>query len=211
MSQTVPPNPKIYHITHVNNLPDIINNGGLFSDNYIRNNLNPQVIGYPHIKNRRLTLPIASHPGLFVGHCVPFYFCPRSVMLYLISQKSAQLCYQGGQSQIVHLEADLHDVVNWSVQNNRRWAFTLENAGSYIFRDRSSLTDLKDLDWQAIQSTSWAGCREKKQAEFLVETSVPFTLFDKIGVHNQNIANQVQGLFNGHQTPTVQIRPTWYY
>jgi CxxC-x17-CxxC domain-containing protein len=35
------------------------------------------------IKERRLKLPLSSHFNLFVGDCVPFYFCPRSVMLYV--------------------------------------------------------------------------------------------------------------------------------
>jgi hypothetical protein len=47
-----------------------------------------------------------SHPDLLVGECVPFYFCPRSVMFYLIHMRSHELPYKGGQGPIVHLEAD---------------------------------------------------------------------------------------------------------
>ncbi|MBE0347362.1 DarT ssDNA thymidine ADP-ribosyltransferase family protein [Pseudoalteromonas peptidolytica] len=37
------------------------------------------------IKQRCLTeLTLSSYPDLFVGQCVPFYFCPRSIMLYVI-------------------------------------------------------------------------------------------------------------------------------
>ncbi len=44
-------------------------------------------IGMNNIKERRLTqLQLASQPGLYVGQCVPFYLCPRSVMLYLIQE-----------------------------------------------------------------------------------------------------------------------------
>ena len=60
-------------------------------------------------------MTINSHPSLCVGDCVPFYFCPRSVMLYVISMRNhAELSYQGGQEPIVHLEADLYDVVAWA-------------------------------------------------------------------------------------------------
>jgi hypothetical protein len=41
-------------------------------------------IGMDSIKQRRLTKSLNSHPDLRVGDCVPFYFCPRSVMLYNI-------------------------------------------------------------------------------------------------------------------------------
>jgi len=69
-------------------------------------------IGMTAIKTRRLSLPLESHPDLHVGDCVPFYFCPRSVMLYLIHQANhPDLSYRGGQGSIIHLEADLHETV----------------------------------------------------------------------------------------------------
>lgn len=53
-----------------------------------------------------------SHPGLYVGQCVPFYFCPRSVMLYVIyCANHDELSYRGGQGPILHLEADLYETV----------------------------------------------------------------------------------------------------
>jgi len=77
------PNPvKIYHIVHIDNLPSIITDDFLFSDAEMRKRLKNNVaIGMDKIKNRRLTLPLISHKRLYVGECVPFYFCPRSPML----------------------------------------------------------------------------------------------------------------------------------
>jgi hypothetical protein len=73
------------------------------------------MIGMNNIKQRRLTeLTLDSHPGLYVGQCAPFYFCPRSVMLYLIHKRNPELAYKGGQEPIVHLEADLRDAVAWA-------------------------------------------------------------------------------------------------
>jgi hypothetical protein len=61
---------------------------------------------------RRKRLPVSCHPGTCVGDYVPFYFCPRSVMLYVISRRNhSSLTYRGGQAPIVHLETDLHAVV----------------------------------------------------------------------------------------------------
>ncbi|WP_252977089.1 DUF4433 domain-containing protein [Pseudomonas oryzihabitans] len=83
----VPAQPKIYHICHVDRLPSIIASAGLLSDAVLLNQALPgTVIGMNHIKQRRLQLELDSHPGLHVGECVPFYFCPRSVMLFLISR-----------------------------------------------------------------------------------------------------------------------------
>ena len=83
---TVPAQPKIYHIVHVDRLPSIIADGYLWCDAEILRRVPPgTTIGMSSIKQRRLNeLTLTSHSGLPVGDCVPFYFCSRSVMLYLI-------------------------------------------------------------------------------------------------------------------------------
>jgi len=79
----VPARPKIYHICHVDRLASIVV-GGLLSDAEVQRLAPPgTIIGMSNIKQRRLTeLTLESHPGLYVGQCAPFYFCPRSVMLF---------------------------------------------------------------------------------------------------------------------------------
>jgi hypothetical protein len=81
----VPDRPAIYHITHVDNLPSILAAGGLWSDAEMLARGGPAAqIGMSGIKTRRLGLPLKCHPGDHVGDYVPFYFCPRSVMLYIL-------------------------------------------------------------------------------------------------------------------------------
>jgi hypothetical protein len=164
------------------------------------------------IKERRLTkLLLSSHPGLHVGACVPFYFCPRSVMLFLL-HKGNQVAYKGGQGPIIHLEADLHATVDWAVQNNRRWAFTLSNAGSYDFEDRSDVSQLGEIDWDAVQATDWMECRYRKQAEFLLEHSSPWDLVERIGVYSPAVYRTVsEALPRGGHRPRVEVLQNWYY
>lgn len=81
----VPARPKIFHITHVDNLPQILSDGALLPDAVlIARRANVAGIGMASIKQRRLTLPVLCHPDDRVGNCVPFYFCPRSIMLFLM-------------------------------------------------------------------------------------------------------------------------------
>src|SRR2546425_1151629 len=81
--------------------------------------------------------------ALEVGDCAPFSFRPRWLMLSTIHQANPpDLTFRDGQAPIFHLEADLHTVVDWATQNNRRWAFTLSNAGSRFFEDRCDLAHL---------------------------------------------------------------------
>lgn len=210
----MPAQPKIYHICHVDRLPSVVASGGLLSDAAIQQQALPgTVIGMNNIKQRRLNeLTLASHPGLHVGACVPFYFCPRSVMLYLIYRQNPELTYRGGQGDIIHLEADLHATVAWANAQTRRWAFSLSNAGSYYFEDRADLARLGEINWDAVQANNWQQCKEAKQAEFLLEDSFPWHLVERIGVSSRVVHGQVVNALpaNGHR-PTVDIRPDWYY
>ncbi|MDY7807558.1 DUF4433 domain-containing protein [Burkholderia stagnalis] len=212
----VPANPKIYHIVHVDRLASIIASKALWCDGrVIRQGAEGTTIGMSDIKRRRLeelTLE-NSHPDLFVGECVPFYFCPRSVMLFLIHMRNSELAYKGGQGPIVHLEADLHEAVAWAEEYDKRWAFTLSNAGSYYFEDRCSLDDLDEINWKAVDARDWrGGLKEGKQAEFLVENRFPWRLIRRIGVHSGQIYRQVLNMLpeDGHR-PNVEVKNDWYY
>src|SRR2546427_8646109 len=92
----IPDNPKIYHIVHVDRLASISVDRLWCDAEVVRRAPPGTTIGMSAIKQRRLSeLTLTSHPGLFVGECVPFYFCPRSIMLYLIYQGNhPDLCIQ---------------------------------------------------------------------------------------------------------------------
>lgn len=210
----VPNNPKIYHILHLDNLASIIKDGYIFSDAIMQKKTLSTKIGMSHIKERRLTSSLSSYPDLMVGECVPFYFCPRSVMLYLLHRSnSPDLNYRGGQEPIIHLESNMSDAINWAIKNQRRWAFTLSNAGSFYFEDRNDLSNLNEINWNAVQSNKWSGdFQDKKQAEFLTEGQFPWELVSNIGVINSKVYTQVnQILCKASYKPKLQCEPSWYY
>lgn len=218
---TVPARPKIYHIVHMDRLPSIIASNGLLCDAVVVAHAAPgTTIGMSSIKKRRLeSLTLASHVDLYVGQCVPFYFCTRSIMLFLIHcANHPELNYRGGQGPIVHLEADLYDTVAWAQQQGKRWAFTLSNAGAYYFEDRANLAQLHEINWAAVQTNRWSGngidpaIKEGKQAEFLIENDFPWQLVERIGVQSRTVYQQVMNNLpaNGHRPP-VDVKPDWYY
>jgi len=216
-----PVRPKIYHIVHVDRLNSIIADDLLWSDAALVTLRRPgTVIGMSEIKERRLKhLQLASHPGLFVGECVPFYFCPRSIMLYLIHRaNNADLSYRGGQGPIIHLESDLYTAVETARREGRRWAFTLSNAGAYYFEDRCDLDDLDEISWEAVAANRWSGVgisrqvKEGKQAEFLYERCFPWQLIDRIGAQSQGVAQQVaNAMREAKHKPIIEVRTDWYY
>ena len=210
-----PEHPKIYHITHVDNLATIIRDGCLRADREMIRRRDHVVVGMQSIKARRLGLPVRCHPGDFVADYVPFYFCPRSVMLYILYRANhPEITYRGGQGPIVHLEADLREVVAWAEDNDQRWAFSLSNAGANYTEWRADMEGLGDLDWSAIAAVDWrdSDVREGKQAEFLVHGTFPFHLIRRIGVITGTVGERVEGSLTGlHARPAVTAMPSWYY
>lgn len=171
-------------------------------------------IGNSEIKERRLSNEIECCPGLKVGACVPFYFCPRSVMLYVIHRRNSELAYAGGQEPIVTLEFDLHAVRGDAEENGRRWAFTTSNAGAFAFQDFNDVAQLDRIRWDIIDAKYWTApdVRTAKQSEFLVEREVPWHCVERIGGLSkatlQAVANHLTG--SAHR-PVVQHIPSWYY
>ena len=212
-----PVRPKIYHITHGKNLAGIIGDGCLWSDAEIIARGGPAAgIGMSHIKKRRLEeLDVPCHPGTKVGQFVPFYFCPRSVMLYILHKgNNPDLNYQERQRPIVHLEADFHEVVDWANGQNRRWAFTNGNAGSRFFQSFSDSAHIDQLAWDLIPSDDFRNpeVKEAKQAEFLVFGSFPWKLVRTIGVIDEKIATRVREIVSaGNHRPVVVVKRTWYF
>ena len=183
------PQPTIYHIVHASRLSSIIRDRYLWCDAKmtLRGNDTGISIGMNKIKKRRLEeLTLDSHPDLHVGDCVPFYFCPRSIMLYMIYRRNhPELTYRGGQDPIIHLQANLHEAVTWADSHDQRWAFTSSNAGSYTFEDYADLSQLDQLNWDAIRTNQWSQRIDGKQAEFLMEYSFPWKLISRIGVNSR--------------------------
>jgi hypothetical protein len=215
---TAPPlAPKIYHITHIDNLGKIAEDGHLWSDRErLNRGFDCSVVGMPVIKDRRLTkIPVTCHPGTMVGDYVPFYFCPRSVMLYIFHcNNHPDLPYRGGQGPIVHLQADVQDCITWANRNGIRFAFSTSNAGSFTADFFSTPADLKQINWGAVNSRDFRdrNTKEQKQAEFLVLRSFPWSLVEQVGVFDQNIRNlAIQAMMNSSHQPPVRVENGWYF
>jgi len=210
-----PQAPKIYHIVHVDKLAAIAE-AGLFSDAAIRRaNPGGTVIGMNSIKDRRLSLPVSCHQGTFVGDYVPFYFCSRSIMLYVIHcANHPELAYRGGQGPIVHLEADLYETIRWADGQLRRWAFTSANAGAYYTEFHAQVAALDQLNWPAIAERDFrsADVKEAKQSEFLVHDRFPWELVRRIGVRDNAIAARAhEATQHAAHRPPIEIQSSWYY
>lgn len=203
-------NKRIYHITHVNNLPSIIEMDRLWCDSQrLAQGFGNTNIGYSHIKARRMTHPVTVSKGGTLGNYVPFNFCPRSVMLYVVSQGHEN--YEEGQEPIIHFVSSIDSIL----ASKRPWAFTDRHADLFYAEQYESLDELANIDWAVMPERYWGGDsdkKEKRQAEFLVHDWCPWTAIEEIAVINQSVKNQVEtALGKSMHKPPVQIRRNWYY
>ncbi len=223
MRSRVPDHPQLYHITHLQNLASISGDGYIWSHGEVeRRGAGSRKIGMDRIKAGRLhTQTLSSHAGLPVGECVPFNFCPRSVMLHVIHTGHPDLAYRGGQKPVVHLQVDMPDAIDWARSRDLCWAFTTSNAGAEEFDDYNDLAFLDRIDWDVVLDPDWRyrlrgktfeEAKAARQAEFLVEIAVPWSLVRRIGVCSQEVANQARAALDGAEyVPDVEVQPTWYY
>lgn len=199
--------PPIYHITHLRNLPGILQQGGLFCDaQRLRRELPSTNIGHLHIKQRRLNRLVKTRSNGTLGEYVPFNFCPRSVMLYAVSRGHQD--YDGGQEQILHLCSS----VAVASALGRPIAFTDRHAdlAHALFFDE--LTDLDQVPWSVMEQRFWAEVKEQRQAEFLVHGFFPWTAIQEVAAMTPETATQAEALLQATaQPPPVRLRPAWYY
>ena len=217
----VPDKPKIYHIVHVDNLASIVSEGGLLPDSVMAQRQGGAEIGMGSIKQRRLTLPVDCHAGTFVGEYVPFYLCPRSIMLYVIScANHPELEYKDGQQPIVHLEADLHEVVQRAEANGQQWAVSLSNAGAVYTQFRTGISKLAEINWEFVVAEDFraAAVKEAKQSEFLLQRAFPWQLVERIGYLDKPflppsgvLAKITDALKGASHQPVVEKCNHWYY
>jgi ssDNA thymidine ADP-ribosyltransferase, DarT len=198
----------LYHITDVSNLESIIADGALRSDVGLAN-VSHQVIGYGNIKQRRMTeYRVPCCGNRFVGEFVPFYYCPRSPMLYTVNRGNTGRP-SGCQESVVHLVTS----VAAAVILGRAWAISDVNAGAGYATFSNDLSALDDLDWSAIRTNSWQGKMHLKQAEFLVADRFEWSSIAVIGCHNAGTEARVRKIMaqKPGSTPEVRVEIGWYY
>jgi hypothetical protein len=136
-------------------------------------------------------------------------------MLYILHiGNHPSLTYKEGQRPILHLEADLQEVIAWADSRSRPWAFTDRNAGSFYFESFRDPTQLNQLNWEHIANPDFRDplVKDAKQAEFLVFESFPWTLVRKIVVINGNLVERVRQIVSvSTHRPDVQVQTEWYY
>jgi hypothetical protein len=168
-------------------------------------------IAHMHIKERRLNRAVPSGPKGTVGEYVPFYFAPRSPMLYVISRGGVE-GYSDGQEPVIYLCSTAEAVEKAGL----RWVFTEGHADMDFTDFFDDLRDLGKIDWNLMSAKYWHDTNDdpdrkrRRQAEFLVYEFLPWELVSYIGVYDHSVARTLGEMISGG-SPEVGIQRGWYY
>lgn len=203
----------VYHITHIGNLASMAADGVLRCDSECAvNGIHPVSIAYEDLKLKRSSWPVTVAQGGTLADYVPFYYAPRSPMLYVIS-KGYVAGYSGGQVEVAHLVFSAQELAR-----PNEFVVTNGHAATTLTTQFDDLARLDQVDWSVMPGPYWFDTdqdgdrKRRRQAEFLVGSAVPFGAVRQIGVMTETVAEQVRNeLADTAHQPAVVVRPDWYY
>jgi hypothetical protein len=202
----------LYRIIHIDNLDYILKNGIYTSESP---NFDPDFksIGDPSLINYRKNISACDPPGGYLSEYIPFYFGPRSPMLFQIA-KGYEDIPKHPQEDIIYLITSFNQVKLHQLE----YFFTDGNARSETANKYNNEHNFQSLDWTTIYGTYWKSDetdllrKQKKQSEFLVKNYVPITCIEYIGVYN-DVAKQniLHLLINSNLNIPVKVSPAKLY
>ena len=204
----------IYHITNINNLASILKSGGLVAYNTLQQTkIHYTNIAHQNIQYRRAITKVPCSAGGTLHDYAPFYFAPRSPMLYTI-HKGNVTGYAQGQNSVIHLVSTAQAVQSQGLA----FAFTDGHGIISYTQFSDNLNNLGIVDWEIMKARYWSDTdddndrKRRRQAEFLVHQFCPWTLITEIGVINNTIrAEVIQILQISKQQTPVKVYPSWYF
>lgn len=204
----------ILHFTHISHLASIAANGLTSDAEAQTSGLLAVEVGNRSVKDQRRGKVVPCGPGGVVADYVPFYFAPRSPMMsaihngrvreytegcdplvYLVTTVedltalSVPMVFTDGNAAtgitvFSDQVADLDELVDWPLMNERYWADTLEDG------DR----------------------RRRRMAECLAGGPIPWAAFPQVIVRTEGRSQEAQAILDTiGVAATIRVERDWYF
>ncbi|MDR0960742.1 MAG: DUF4433 domain-containing protein [Propionibacteriaceae bacterium] len=214
---------QVFHFTHVDHLDGIIDSG-LQCDLLIRGD-GPLTMeaGHQTIKERRRRRVVTCSPGGVVADYVPFYFAPRSPMLYLITNP-----HQWSTGGVATFEGSARELI-YLVTSIRR---LMSEGCSLVLTDRNAVLGIAEfstdherwftdgfIDWPLMKEKVWKNTaeypdrKECRMAECLAYQSVPWRAIAEVVVRDEEVGRRVQRILDSHgeERFVPRVERDWYF
>jgi len=213
LTYLTPERALIFRVTHVANLPWILENGLVCQSSPVKNP-NFRSIGNNDVISKRQNCVVPIPPGGRLADYVPFYFTPLSVMMLNIVT---------GYRGIEKLSAGELIILATSLQAvegaGRRFVFTDSHALLGTARFSSALADLPAMiDWKSLRMRDFShdpedpGKKERYQAEALVHGSLPANALTGLACSSASRLEQIEAQTRSAGLELKLIaRPEWFF
>lgn len=206
------PDTQIFRITHYRNL-DYTLRHGIFCHNSEDGDPNYINIGHQQLINDRGVIRVRVSPHGVLNDYVPFYFAPRSPMLYSISRRNVGQ-FNGNQTDIAYIVSNIRAIND----ENRQYIFTNAHAYLAFTMHYNNIESLNNIDWDIMNSRYWNRTADdpdrmsRRMAEFLVYQFVPVNCILELVLFNQQKLTYVNQLITelNLNIPT-RICRDWYF
>lgn len=203
---------RIFRITHIQNLPWIIQNG-LCCRNWPAQDPNFVQIGNRELIGKRADWRVPIDPGGVLADYVPFYFTPHSMMLYNIHTGYNGI-RQVANKDIVLIVSSIHQLE----AAERSFVFSDRHALLKTAQFYNSSDDLHRIDWELLQARDFRHDPENPektdlyQAEALVHRRLAVDDITGIVCYTENEKRTIMRTLeeSGSEIP-VAARPKWYF
>jgi len=171
-------------------------------------------VGNIGIKDMRRSQKVPIAPYGQVSDYVPFYFAPRSPMMFSISKGNVPT-YSGGTARLVYLVTSLERLT----EQGHTPVLTDRNAAlryaAYRRFDAADEIDDGFIDWDVMKAKYWGDFddgRERRMAEALVHENVEWACILSVTAQSEIVAEEARAMISAAKsTVRVKVVPQWYF
>lgn len=194
----------LFRMTHIENIPHIIQYGITHANSQ---NSNPyyKAIGDSTLITSRINKTVLD---ISLGNCIPFYFGPRSPMLYVI-QHGYNGVRQVAPEDIIYCVINIREItqMNFIFSDGHAFNSLTEFYPKERIGDLNNIVSFDDvfaLNW----STEDTDLKRRKEAECLFAQDIPYEIISGFVVYNDASKERIISM---GVTKTILINPKYYF
>lgn len=212
----------LYRITHIENIPHILQYGITHKDS-INKNPDYKNIGDLSLIDTRSKKKVNIDNGelnpsngivtITLGDFIPFYFGAKMPMLYVAQHGGNFVEKATSPADIIYMGCAVSKIIS----SKLNFYFSDGHATDMFttFYDKLQINELVNIvDWEAVKCSYWGGTenlniKRKKQAEFLVSGDLPPDFITAFGCYNEKAKDRLISF--GVSNDKIKIIPQSYY
>lgn len=205
----------IYHFTHAKNLPEILRAGCLHCKARLPTGSQLVNVSHQSVQEKRRNKQVKCAPGGILHDYVPFYFAPRSPMMYVISRGGVE-GRSSDTTPLIYLVSSVRRVH----ETGLRFVFSDGHPVVAVSRFYNDAADLNRVDWKVMRMRRWNDTQDdpdksrRRQAEFLVYGTFPWDAVEYLAVRNANVKRRLEKYLSEKwpdRVRPVKVASGWYF